>query len=73
MPKYKRTTPKPSREKGQRQISAQDSFFSRYVPSWIRPNWLVADLWRNFVLMQPVAQNCKDNLIASVSSLDWKI
>jgi len=73
MPKYKRTSPKPSREKGQRQISAQDSFFSRYVPSWLRPNWLVADAWRNFVLTQPVAQNCKDTLIASVSSLDWKI
>lgn len=73
MPRIKHTTPEPSREKGQRSLMPENHFLWRLIPSWLRPNWYDADMWRNFVLMQPVAVNCKEALIASTSSLDWKI
>ena len=73
MPRVKQTMPKPSREKGQRSLDPEDAFLWRLLPSWLRPVWYEAEMWRNFVLKQPVAMDCKDTLIASVSSLDWKI
>lgn len=73
MPRRKQTAPAPSREKGQRSLDPENAFLWRLLPSWLRPTWYEAEMWRNFVLMQPVAMNCKDTLIASVSSLDWKI
>jgi hypothetical protein len=73
MPKIKHTQPQPSREKGQRSLEPEDTFLWRIIPTWLRPTWYEAEMWRNFVNMQPVAIACKDTLIASTSSLDWKI
>lgn len=73
MPRRKTTQPMPSREKGQRSLDPQDTFLWRLLPNYLRPTWYDAEMWRNFVLMQPVATDCKDTLISSVSSLDWKI
>lgn len=73
MPRIKHTMPSPSREKGQRSLDPEDNFLMRLVPQWLRPQWYEADLWRQSVLMQPVAIDCRETLIASISSLEWKI
>lgn len=73
MPKTKHSIPQPSREKGQRSLDPEDTFLWRLVPSWMRPTWYEAEMWRKFVLIQPVAMDCRDTLIASTTSLDWKI
>ena len=73
MSRIKHTAPIPSKEKGQRSIDAEQVFLWRLVPGWLRPVWYEAEMWRNFVLAQPVAVDCKEALIASITSLDWKI
>ena len=71
MPRVKHTIPEPSREKGQR--SLDDYFFTRFPYSLSFPVWQEAEMWRTWVLRQPVAINCRECLIASAASLDWKI
>lgn len=72
MPKVKTTSPNPSRQKGQR---SQDlpAYFTRILPQWQQPIWYNADVWRRVVRSQPVAQICRDTLIANLLSLSWKI
>jgi hypothetical protein len=65
--------PTPTREKGQRSLSAEDAYFTRIIPSWTFPSGLSPGQWRAFVKMQPVAVNFRDTLISTVQSLDWKI
>lgn len=65
--------PNPTKQPGQRSLSVQDAFFARIVPSWSFPSALSSDQWRRWVRTQPVALDCKDILIASIQSLDWKI
>lgn len=73
MPKTKTTAPAPSREKGQRSLDPENAFLWRLVPAWMRPTWYEADMWRKFVLYQPVAIDCREAIISWHSSLDWKI
>lgn len=65
--------PSPTKEKGQRSLSAEDAYFTRFIPSWTFPSGLSPDQWRHFVRMQPVAVNFRDTLIMTIQSLDWKI
>lgn len=65
--------PVPTKEKGQRSLSAQDAYFTRFIPSWTFPSGLSPSQWRQFVQMQPVAVDFRDTLIATLHSLDWKI
>lgn len=65
--------PKPDKEKGQRSIDINDLFLYRLSPPWARPSTYPANFWRQWVLNQPVAVVCRETLIASLLSLDWKI
>lgn len=65
--------PAPSKEPGQRSLNISDLFLLRWTPPWSRPPSLPAYTWRAWVLNQPVATVCKETLIASLLSLDWKI
>lgn len=67
------TIPQPTKEKGQRSLSASEAYFTRFIPSWSFPSGLNPTQWRYFVKMQPVAVDFRDTLIASIQSLDWKI
>lgn len=65
--------PKPTKEPGQRSIDIDDLYLYRLSPPWSRPSTLPANVWRQWVLNQPVAIVCRETLIASLLSLDWKI
>lgn len=67
------SVPHPTKEKGQRSLSAEDAYFTRFIPSWTFPSGLSPAQWRSFVMMQPVAVNFRDTLIMNVQSLDWKV
>lgn len=67
------SVPLPTKEKGQRSLSAEDAYFTRFIPSWTFPSGLSPNQWRSFVKMQPVAVNFRDTLIMNIQSLDWKI
>jgi hypothetical protein len=58
---------------GQRSLNIDDAYLWRYVAPWSRPSNYSAEIWRNFVKMQPVAIICRETLIANLLSLDWKI
>ena len=58
---------------GQKSINLDDAYLWRFVAPWSRPSMYSADMWRNFVKMQPVAIICRETLIANLLSLDWKI
>jgi hypothetical protein len=73
MPRVKQTAPSPTREKGQRSLDPENAFLWRLLPAWLRPQWYNAEMWRAFVLQQPVAMNCRESLISPLSALDWKI
>src|SRR5512147_1484416 len=57
----------------QKSIDISDLFLTRFTPPWSRPSSLPAYAWRMWVLNQPVAIVCRETLIASLLSLDWKI
>lgn len=65
--------PQPTKEKGQRSLSLDEAFFTRVVPTWTFPSGLTPAQWRTWVAGQPVAVTCRDTLISSIISLDWKI
>jgi len=65
--------PRPDKEPYQRSIDLEDLFLTRYTPPWSRPSTLSANVWRAWVLQQPVAMVCRETLIATLLSLDWKI
>ena len=68
------SSPLPTREAGQRSTNLTDAYFTRFTPSWSRPQitWTAAS-WRAWVFNQPVAVICREHLISSLLSLDWKI
>jgi len=73
MPRIKTTAPRVSREKGQRSIDLPESL-TRILPPWQNPKkFLEADIWRAIVAQQPTATICRETLISSYLSLDWKI
>ena len=65
--------PQPTKEPHQRSIDIDDLFLYRLTPPWSRPATLPAQVWRGWVLKQPVAMVCRETLIATLLSLDWKI
>lgn len=67
------SVPAPTKEKGQRSLSVEDAYFTRFIPSWTFPSGLTPAQWRAFVMIQPVAVNFRDTLIMNVQSLDWKV
>ena len=73
MPKTKHTMPSPSRQKGQRSLDLPEWLY-RVIPPWNNPARLMsAEVWRNVVARQPIAVDCREFLISSFLSLDWKI
>lgn len=66
-------SPLPSREVGQRSTNLSQSYFTRFTPAWQRPPAWNAASWRAWVFNQPVAVICREHLISSILSLDWKI
>lgn len=67
--------PSPNKAKNPRQksVDVNDLFLTRFMPPWSRPSSLPASTWRQWVLNQPVAIDCRETLIASTLALDWKI
>ena len=63
----------PTRETGQRSTNLSETYFTRFSPAWQRPNAWTANAWRAWVFNQPVAVVCREHLISSILSLDWKI
>lgn len=59
------------------QISASggelSNYFIRQMPIWNNPNWLHADVWRQFVARQPIAVLCREAIASYLLSLDWAI
>jgi hypothetical protein len=73
MPKTKTVAPRVSREKGQRSIDLPEALV-RLLPPWQNPKkFLEANIWRAIVAKQPTAVICREALISSYLSLDWKI
>lgn len=66
-------SPLPTREAGQRSTNLSDTYFTRFTPAWQRPPAWTAGAWRAWVFNQPVAVICREHLISSILSLDWKI
>jgi len=59
------------------QISSAGGELSNYLirnmPVWSNPQWMNADLWRNFVRKQPIAVLCREAISNHLLSLDWSI
>lgn len=73
MPRTKTISPRVSREKGQRSIDLPEMLY-RILPPWSNPTkFLEANTWRAIVASQPIAVACREALISSYLSLDWKI
>lgn len=62
-----------SKNPGQHALTISDAFLLRISPVWNRPPTVDANAWRMIVNAQPVAVTCRDTLISSILSLDWKI
>lgn len=62
-----------SKNPGQKALAIDDAYLVRISPIWNRPPTIDANAWRAVVNAQPVAVTCRDTLISSVLSLDWKI
>lgn len=66
----------PEAEKRDGQISArggQANFFFAGTPLRLAPSWQSADMWRDFVIRQPIASICRDTIANYLNSLDWSI
>lgn len=59
------------------QLSATGGYLGgldrQQFPLWNNPQWLTADVWRNFVRKQPVAVLCREAITNYLISLDWAI
>jgi len=65
--------PLPTREDGQRSTNLSSAYLTRFTPAWQRPVGWNTNMWRAWVLNQPVAIICRETLIANLLSLSWKI
>jgi hypothetical protein len=73
MPRIKRTTPRVSREKGQRSVDLPEALV-RILPPWHNPKkFFEANIWRQIVASQPTAVICREAIISWYLSLEWKI
>lgn len=73
VPSYAIPDIQPTKQPGQKSMGFEDAFLARVVPIWNMPPTFDAYAWRNLVASQPVAVICRDTLISSILSLDWKI
>jgi len=63
-------------DKREGQLSAHGgevNYFFRNVPLWNPPSWQTAEVWRQFVIKQPIAAICRDTIANYLNSLDWSI
>jgi len=65
--------PRPTKESGQRSISQDDMYLTRYIPQWGRNTGISAEAWRSLVMNQPIAVISRETLISNMLSLDWKV
>jgi len=66
-------SPLPTREAYQRSTNLTSAYLTRFIPAWQRPIGWNTNMWRAWVMNQPVAIVCRETLIANLLSLDWKI
>jgi len=66
-------SPLPTREPDQRSTNLSSAYLTRFIPAWQRPVGWNTNMWRAWVMNQPVAIICRETLIANLLSLDWKI
>jgi hypothetical protein len=66
-------SPLPTREAGQRSTNLTSAYLTRFIPAWQRPIGWNTNMWRAWVMNQPVAIICRETLIANLLSLSWKI
>jgi len=71
MPRVKKTPPTLTKQKNQRSIALPDYLY-RILPQWQNPEWLAGEVWRRVVRQQPFAMDCRDFIISSLTSLEWK-
>jgi hypothetical protein len=57
----------------QKSVDRQDAYLARIAPIVWNPTEYTANAWRAVVNAQEVASMCKDTLISTVLSLDWKV
>ena len=62
-----------SKNPGQNALTVDEAYLIRISPAWNRPPTFDANAWRSIVNAQPIAVTCRDTLISSLLSLDWKI
>ena len=64
-----------SKQPGQLSASGGElsNYLVRQMPIWNNPNWLHADIWRQFVAKQPIAVLCREAIASYLLSLDWAI
>lgn len=65
--------PSPTKEPGQKSVSLEDITFTRYTAPWSRPQALNSDVWRAWVLHEPIAMICRETINTYMLSLDWAI
>ena len=65
--------PLPTKKPKQRSVDLDDITFARYVSPWSRPQALSSDLWREWVLHEPIAMICRETINTYMLSLDWAI
>lgn len=66
----------PEVEKRDGQISARGgavNYFFAGTPLRLAPSWQSAELWREFVIRQPIASICRDTIANYLNSLEWSI
>jgi hypothetical protein len=63
----------PTREPYQRSTNLSEAYLTRFTPAWQRPIGWNTNMWRAWVMNQPIAIICRETLIANLLSLNWKI
>lgn len=63
----------PTREPHQRSTNLSEAYLTRFTPAWQRPIGWNTNMWRAWVMNQPIAIICRETLIANLLSLNWKI
>ena len=62
-----------TKNSGQRSLDISDAYLARFVPYFGSLTTFDGNTWRGVVAAQPVAGLCRDTLISSALSLDWKV
>ena len=60
------------KNKGERAVKIKP-YLSRLTQTWGFPSYLTGEQWRLVVRQQPIAEVCRDTLIANLLSLEWDI